>query len=399
MEKFDYQIVGGGLVGLATAYRLHLKYPNSSILLLEKENEMGQHQSTHNSGVLHAGLYYKPGSLKAQLSVQGLRMMVDFCKKHNISHEQCGKIVVARNKKEMDALEKLWHKGKANGLHGLEKLNADQIRQREPHVRGDAAILVPEEGIVDYAGVVSALHHELQQNHVTVLGGRWVTSLRREGGVWVSRTPCETFRAKKVITCCGLYSDRISKCSGLNPYSRIVPFRGEYYNIKKEREYLVRHLVYPVPDNRFPFLGVHFTRMIGGGVEAGPNAVLALSREGYSWKHFNLWDTISSLAYPGLWHFLVKYPSICSYETYRSICKQEFCRSLQQLVPQITPDDLVPGQSGVRAQAMRLNGTLVEDFDFVQGENILHVINAPSPAATASLAIGKHIVENVLYRN
>lgn len=395
MEKFDYLVVGGGIVGLATAHRLHLSHPNSSILLLEKETQLGQHQSTHNSGVLHAGLYYKPGSLKAQLSVQGLRMMVDFCRKHGVAHEQCGKIVVATNRKQLDALDKLWHKGKANGLHGLEKLDREGICQREPHVNGEAAILVPEEGIVDYAGVILALQNELQQRNVTVLCGRHVSNLRKEAGFWIASTLHEKFRAKHVITCCGLYSDRISKRSGLKPCSRIVPFRGEYYKLKQEREHLVRHLVYPVPDSRFPFLGVHFTRMIGGGAEAGPNAVLALAREGYSWKHFNLLDALGSLSYPGLWRFLLRYPSMCGYETYRSFCKGEFCRSLQQLVPEVSTDDLEPGPSGVRAQAMRLDGKLVEDFDFVQGENILHVINAPSPAATASLAIAKHMVEKI----
>lgn len=396
MQKYDYLIIGGGIVGLATAYRLCMQKPKSSILLLEKENWLGQHQTTHNSGVLHAGLYYKPGSLKAKLSVQGLRLMVDFCKKHNIPYDQCGKIVVATNNDQLKTLEKLWHKGKANGLHGLEKLNNEQIKRREPYANGLAAILVPEEGIVDYAAVVEALHHELTEKNVTVLCGRKVSKLMKENGFWYCFTKYEKFRSKNVISCCGLYSDIITKKSGLNSHSTIIPFRGEYYKIKKEREHLVKHLIYPVPDYRFPFLGVHFTRMIHGGVEAGPNAVLALAREGYSWKHFNLLETIRTFSFPGLWSFLVKYPSLCGYEMYRSFVKKEFCRSLRQLVPEIQENDLETGPSGVRAQAMRWNGKLVEDFEFVQGENILHVINAPSPAATASFAIAGHIVEKII---
>lgn len=395
MEKHDYLIIGGGIVGLATAYRLSLVKPNHKILLLEKETDLGQHQSTHNSGVLHAGLYYKPGSLKAELSVQGLRMMVDFCQKHGVAYEQCGKIVVATNDKQLKTLEKLWHKGKANGLHGLEKLDPEQIKMREPYATGKAAILVPEEGIVDYAAVINALRTVLEQRNVLVLTGRHVKKIYKEGAFWYCSTNYEMFRSKYVITCCGLYSDLVVRKSELKSKSRIIPFRGEYYKIKKEKEHLVRHLIYPVPDDRFPFLGVHFTRMVNGGIEAGPNAVLAFAREGYSWKHFNLKETIGILSYPGLWAFLLKYPSLCSYEIYRSFCKKEFCRSLQQLVPAITENDLETGPRGVRAQAMRRNGKLVEDFDFVQAENILHVVNAPSPAATASLAIAKHIVEKI----
>lgn len=395
MEKQDYLIIGGGIVGLATAYRLSLLKPNSKILVLEKEDNLGQHQSTHNSGVLHAGLYYKPGSLKAELSVQGLRMMVDFCQKYDVKYQQCGKIVVATSDKQIETLKRLWHKGKANGLHGLQLLDSKQIKYREPYANGKAAIMVPEEGIVDYAAVITALTTILLHRNVQILTRRNVKKIKKDGLLWKIFTDHETFESKFVISCCGLYSDLITKKSGLKSKSRIIPFRGEYYKIKKEKEYLVRHLIYPVPDDRFPFLGVHFTRMIHGGIEAGPNAVLAFAREGYSWKHFNLNETIGILSYPGLWNFLLKYPSVCTYEIYRSFCKKEFCRSLQQLIPEITENDLEPGPCGVRAQAMRWNGKLVEDFDFVQAENILHVVNAPSPAATASFAIAKHIVEKI----
>ena len=395
MEKYDYQIIGGGIVGLTTALQLRKMRPKSSILLLEKENAVGQHQTTHNSGVLHAGLYYKPGSLKAKLSVQGLRKMVEFCKNHGVAYEQCGKIVVATNSQQTESLQKLWERGVANGLQNLKKLDRNGIKQLEPQANGIAAIHVPEEGIVDYAGVVQALLQELKQKDVLVLTGRKIKKLRNENGFWYSSSEHETFRSKYVVSCCGLYSDRIARMGGSNSPSQIVPFRGEYYKIKKEREHLVRNLIYPVPDSRFPFLGVHFTRMIGGGVEAGPNAVLALAREGYSWKNMNVRDMLETIGYPGLWRFLMKYPSICSYEMYRSFNKQEFCRSLQQLVPEITMQDLEPGPSGVRAQAMQMSGNLVEDFDFVQDQNILHVVNAPSPAATASLAIAEHIVNKI----
>lgn len=395
VHKYDYQIIGGGIVGLATAYQLSVAKPGCKILLLEKETKLGQHQTTHNSGVLHAGLYYKPNSLKAKLSVQGLRKMVAFCKKHNIAHEQCGKIVLATNEQERERLEHLLMRGNANGLKNLKMLNVEQIREYEPYAWGVAAIHVPEEGIVDYAGVVKALHQQLKNREVTVLTGRRVINLKHKNDCWNSYTPYESFSSTHVITCCGLYSDRMARLTQTKGSGMIVPFRGEYYNIKKNRQHLVRNLIYPVPDSRFPFLGVHFTRMIEGGVEAGPNAVLALSREGYSWKHFNLQDTLQTLAYPGLWRFLVRYPSICGYEIYRSFSKKEFCRSLQQLVPAITMDDLEPGPSGVRAQVMRINGSLEEDFQFVRGKNILHVINAPSPAATASFAIAEYIVNNL----
>jgi L-2-hydroxyglutarate oxidase LhgO len=393
--KYDFIVVGGGIVGLATALRVLEARPGTSLLLLEKESGLGRHQTGHNSGVLHAGLYYKPGSLKAKLAVEGLRQMVDFCQKHKVPHEQCGKIVVATEKEELPRLEKLLERGTANGLKGLRKLGPEQIREIEPHAAGLAAIHVPEEGIVDYGAVVEAMAREIQAKGGKIQTGLLVERLEGAGGRWKIKTSNGEFEAKQVVACAGLHADRVVSRSGMKPSAKIMPFRGEYYMIRKERQQLVRNLIYPVPDPQFPFLGVHFTRMIAGGVEAGPNAVLALAREGYTWGNINLRDLAESLLFPGLWKFMMKYPSICSYEIWRSINRKEFCRSLKKLVPEIREDDLEPGSAGVRAQAMSSDGALVEDFSFVEGPGILHVVNAPSPAATASLAIGEEIVRRL----
>ena len=393
--KYDFVVVGGGIVGLATALRILEAKPGTKLLLLEKESALGRHQTGHNSGVLHAGLYYKPGSLKAKLAVEGLRQMVDFCQRHKVAHEQCGKIVVATESKELPRLEKLLERGTANGLKGLRKLGPDQIQEIEPHAAGLAAIHVPEEGIVDYAGVVEAMAQDIRTRGGKISTEEPVESLQEAGGIWRIQTPKNTYEAKQVVACAGLHSDRVVSKSGMKPPAKIMPFRGEYYMIRQERQSLVRNLIYPVPDPQFPFLGVHFTRMILGGVEAGPNAVLAMAREGYSWSNINLSDLAESLSFPGLWKFMLKYPSICSYEIWRSISRKEFCRSLQKLVPEIQEDDLEPGSAGVRAQAMSSDGALVEDFSFVGAPGILHVVNAPSPAATASLAIGQEIVKRL----
>ena len=392
---YDFIVIGGGIVGLGTALRILEAKPGAKLLLLEKESALGRHQTGHNSGVLHAGLYYKPGSLKAKLAVEGLRQMVDFCLRHKVPHEQCGKIVVATEPGELPRLEKLLERGTANGLQGLRKLNAEQIREIEPHAAGLAAIHVPEEGIVDYGAVVKAMASEVRKLGGEIACGSKVEGLRGLGGTWVVQSTKDEYEAKQVVACAGLHSDRVAAKSGMKPSAKIIPFRGEYYMIRKERQSLVRNLIYPVPDPQFPFLGVHFTRMIQGGAEAGPNAVLALAREGYTWGDINLRDLAESLSFPGLWRFMMKYPSICSYEIWRSISRREFCRSLQKLVPEIQENDLEPGSAGVRAQAMSTDGALVEDFSFVEAPGILHVVNAPSPAATASLAIGQEIVKRL----
>lgn len=392
----DVIVIGGGIVGLATAHRLLEARPGLKILLLEKEPKLAMHQTGRNSGVLHSGLYYKPGSEKAKLSVSGLQQMITFCRENGVAYEQCGKVVVATNESELPRLETLWQRGNANGLLGLRKLTPEQIKEIEPHCAGVAAIHVPQEGIVDYPAVCEKLAGLIRKNGGEIVLNARAEKVITENGGKIVETSAGNFHAKFAVACGGLYSDRLVKASGQKPAAKIIPFRGEYFQIKKERQFLVHHLIYPVPDPKFPFLGVHFTRLIHGGIEAGPNAVLAFAREGYSWSDINLRDLAESLGYRGLWKFLARYPSLWSYEIYRSISRAEFTRSLQKLVPEIRSEDLEPGASAVRAQAMNPDGNLIEDFHFEEGPGILHVINAPSPAATASLAIGERIAEKVL---
>lgn len=391
-------VVGGGIVGLAVAHRLLGLRPGLRLLLLEKEPALGAHQSGNNSGVLHAGLYYRPGSEKARLCVSGLRLMTDFCREHGVRHEICGKIVVAASAEELPRLDRLWERGVANGLRGLRRLTGAQIEQIEPHARGLAAIHVPEEGIVDYPGVASALGAAVRARGGELrLGARLLRLLPDRGG-WSAETTVGDFSGSFVVTCGGLHADRLVSASGRKPSARIVPFRGEYFRIRPQRAHLVRNLIYPVPDPKFPFLGVHFTRLVEGGVEAGPNAVLATAREGYRKRDVNLRDLAECVAFPGLWRFFAAYPAMCGSEIRRSLSKREFCRSLQRLVPDIREDDLEAGGAGVRAQAMRPDGSLVEDFLFDEAPRIVHVLNAPSPAATASLAIGDAVARRVLAR-
>lgn len=394
--RTDVIIVGGGIVGLATAYRLLEARPGLRLLLLEKEPGLARHQTGHNSGVLHSGLYYKPGSEKARLSVSGLQQIIAFCREHGIPHEQCGKIVVAVTEDELPRLENLWQRGNANGLVGLRRLTPEQIREIEPHAAGIAAIHVPQEGIVDYGAVCEKLGELIRMNGGQIRFNAKVQKLLYRSNEWIAETSAGEFVARFVVTCAGLHSDRLVRAAGQKPSAKIVPFRGEYYKIKPERQYLVRNLIYPVPDPKFPFLGVHFTRLIHGGIEAGPNAVLAFAREGYRWTNINLRDLAESVCFPGLWKFLAAHPRMCGYEMWRSFSRAEFCRSLQRLVPEIRKDDLLPGGAGVRAQAMTADGKLVEDFHFEEAQGILHVLNAPSPAATAALAIGSKIAQRVL---
>ena len=394
--NYDVVIVGGGIVGLATAHRLLETRPQTRLLLLEKEPKLAAHQTGNNSGVLHSGLYYKPGSEKAKLSVSGLQQMVAFCREHGVAYEQCGKVVVAISQDELPRLEHLWERGNANGLVGLRKLTPEQIREIEPHAAGIAGIHVPQEGIVDYRAVSEKLGELIRNKGGEIRLNTRVLKLIPASDGWTVETTAGEFHTRIVITCGGLHADRLVRASGQKPRAKIIPFRGEYYNIKKERQYLVRNLIYPVPDPNFPFLGVHFTRLIHGGIEAGPNAVLAFAREGYRWTNINLRDLAESLCFPGLWKFLAAYPSMCGYEVRRSLSRSEFCRSLQKLVPEIRKEDLETGGAGIRAQAMTADGKLVEDFHFEEGPGILHVVNAPSPAATAALAIGAKISEKIL---
>ena len=395
MNSSKVIIVGGGIVGLATAYRLAARFPGARICVLEKEGGVGRHQTGHNSGVLHCGLYYKPGSVKARLAVTGIREMVAFCRENGVAHEICGKLVVAADAGEVPRLRALQERGAANGLEGLRWMEREEMREIEPHVGGVAALRVPQEGIVDYAAVCAALVRKLVEHGARVVTGARVTSLLPKGAGWLAETTAGEFEADFLITCAGLHSDRVAELAGERRDMRILPFRGEYYKIRPERQSLVRHLIYPVPDPSFPFLGVHFTRLIHGGIEAGPNAVLAFAREGYRKSDFNARDLFDALTYAGFWRFMRRYPSMCWYELRRSFSRELFCRSLQRLVPEIQPADLATGGSGVRAQAIAPEGELVQDFLLIAKPNALHVLNAPSPAATASLAIGAEIVSMI----
>lgn len=385
-------IIGGGIVGLAAAWRLGERFPGCRITLLEKEDAAGRHQTGHNSGVLHCGLYYKPGSVKARLAVSGIRQMVEFCRENGVPHEVCGKLVVAADEAEVPRLRALEERGRANGLEGLRWLGREEMREIEPHAGGVAALRVPQEGIVDYPRVCEVLVEKLTQRGARVVTKARVERLRPSGAGWVAETPAGEFEADFIINCAGLHCDRVAQLAGERRDLRILPFRGEYYKLRPERQHLVRHLIYPTPDPSFPFLGVHFTRLIHGGIEAGPNAVLAFAREGYRKTDINLRDLFDALTYGGFWRFLRRYPSMAWYELRRSFSRELFCRSLQRLVPEIQPGDLATGGSGVRAQAISPEGDLVQDFRFIARPNALHVLNAPSPAATASLAIGAEIV-------
>jgi L-2-hydroxyglutarate oxidase len=384
-------VIGAGLVGLGTAYKLQRQFPNARITVLEKEPEVGQHQSGHNSGVLHCGLYYKPGSLKARMAVEGIREMTAFCQTHGIPHEICGKIVVATAQDEIPRLEELHRRGAANGLEGLQWLSAEQLREIEPHCAGIAALRVPQEGIVDYPKVSLTLKKLIQDQGGSVQTSRGAEAIERSGSRWIVQTSNGELQADYLVNCAGLHCDRVCRMAGTEPDIKIVPFRGEYFELHPDRQHLVRHLIYPVPDPAFPFLGVHFTRMIRGGVECGPNAVLAFAREGYSLGTLRVADLLESLTYPGLWAFLARYPAVTAHEFLQSILKSRFCAALQRLVPEVRLEDLRPGGAGVRAQAMAPDGTLIQDFAIQQTEHALHVLNAPSPGATASLAIGGYL--------
>lgn len=387
-------IIGGGIVGLATAYQLLNRFPSTRLTLLEKEAGAGRHQTGHNSGVLHCGLFYKPGSSKARMAVQGIRRLTRFCAEHGVRYELCGKVVVATGQREIPRLRTLLERGTANGLTGLRLLGPEQIRELEPHAAGLAGLHVPEEGIVDYGGVTESMVREITRLGGEIRFSSEVIELRDRNG-WHIRTSGGDFDADFLINCAGLQSDRVSHMAGNRDAVKIVPFRGEYYQLKKNREHLVRNLLYPVPDPAFPFLGVHFTRMIRGGVEAGPNAVLALAREAYGRTDYSVRDMVETFTYRGFWRFLLRYPAMCWQELKSSVSKQFFCRLLQRLVPEIQVDDLVKSDAGVRAQALSPSGELLQDFCIVRQERALHVLNAPSPGATACLAIADEVIDRI----
>jgi L-2-hydroxyglutarate oxidase LhgO len=392
-SRNDVTIIGGGIVGLAVALEITKRFPSLRLLLLEKESRVGQHQSSHNSGVIHSGIYYKPGSLKAKLCVEGARALVEFCRAHDIAHQVCGKVIVATHEDEFPRLEELRRRGEANGVTGLQSIGLEQLREIEPHARGLRALLVPSTGITDYAAVCVKYAELIQAQGGTILTSTPVTGLRQLADEIVVETSSPAFRTTYVINCAGLFSDRVSRMAGEEPDVMIVPFRGEYYDLIPERSSLVRALIYPVPDPRFPFLGVHFTRRISGRVDAGPNAVLAFRREGYRRTDFRLRDLASVLAFPGFWRMAAEHWRNGLDEFRHSFSKAAFVHAAQRLLPELSREDLVPGGSGVRAQALKRDGTLVDDFQFVSSRKILHVLNVPSPAATASLAVGRSIVD------
>jgi len=383
-------------VGLSTAYALVTRSPRVRVEVIEKEPELGRHQSSHNSGVLHAGLDYRPGSAKARLAVAGIRQMVRFCEEHAIPHEICGKLVVAVDDREVPCLRTLYERGQANGLRDVAWLSPAAAAELEPHVRCVAAVRVPEEGIVSFPAVIEALAADLRGRGVRIITGSQVQRIDRADQGWRIQAGDHEIAADLLVNCAGLYADRIAALAGEPTRCRIIPFRGEFCTLRPERAYLVRHLIYPVPDPAFPFLGVHFTRMIDGRVQAGPTAVLALAREGYRRSDINVRELVDALRWTGLWRFILRYPRATLSELRRSFSKSFFARALRRLVPELEDGDLLPGAVGVRAQAMAPDGLLIDDFELIERSNAIHVLNAPSPAATASLAIGEEIAARIL---
>jgi (S)-2-hydroxyglutarate dehydrogenase len=396
--NYDIIVVGGGIVGLATALKLKNASPFLKILLIEKENELAKHQTGNNSGVIHSGLYYKPGSLKAKNCIHGYRLLIDFCKENEVPFELCGKIVVATNEKELPLLENLYVRGKQNGLENLKKLNKAQLKENEPHVDGLEGIFVPQTGIVDYKIVAEKYGEILRSKDVDINLSEQVIDVQTSDSKVVVITQKQSYSTKLIINCAGLYSDKVARMTGSDLNVKIIPFRGEYFKLRKEKEYLVKNLIYPVPDPNFPFLGVHFTRMAKGGVEAGPNAVLAFSREGYRKSDINFSELAETLAWPGFQKVASKYWRTGFGEMYRSFSKSAFTKALQKLIPEIQESDLEIGGAGVRAQACDRQGGLVDDFLILEKEHVINVCNAPSPAATSSLAIGETVADLALKR-
>lgn len=389
---YDIAIVGGGIVGLATARALIERKPDLRLVVLEKEVALGLHQTGHNSGVIHSGIYYKPGSHKARLCVEGARLMREFCDVQGIRHETCGKVIVATAPVEVPRLQALHERGVANGVPGLAMIDLARLRELEPHASAVAALHSPGTGIVDFSEVAGALGRDLASREVALELGFEVRAITRvRGGGLALSTREHSVLARHLVNCAGLYSDEVARMAGAAVNVRIVPFRGEYYMIRPGRRDLVRGLIYPVPDPEFPFLGVHFTRTIHGEVEAGPNAVLAFAREGYRIGRVRPGELAGTLGYRGFWAMARRYWKTGSYEMFRSVSKAAFVRALQRLVPELQPDDVHPGGAGVRAQAVTAEGNLVDDFHILDTADAIHVLNAPSPAATASLAIGRHI--------
>jgi L-2-hydroxyglutarate oxidase len=390
VDYTDITIIGGGIIGMAAAMAL-ARSAKESITVLEAEKKLAPHQTGNNSGVIHSGLYYKPGSLKAKNCVEGRKKLYQFCNQHHINVERCGKVVIAATPKEIPNLEELERRGRENGLKGLKRLSANEINQYEPYAAGIDGLFVPETGIVDYKEVTNKYAEiVLEEGHRILKSHRFI-GLQKNKNRFIVKTETGEIETKFLINCGGLQSDRIAKKCGVEPGIKIVPFRGEYYTLKPEKHHLVKNLIYPVPDPAFPFLGVHFTRMIKGGVEAGPNAVLSFKREGYHKFSFSLYDALDTLSFSGFRKMAAKYTKMGFGEFYRSWYKPAFVKALQKLIPAITEEDIVPAPAGVRAQAIENTGALVDDFRIVETDKMIHILNAPSPAATASISIGEKI--------
>lgn len=394
MQAVDVAVIGGGVVGTATAMALLERHPGLSVTVLEKEDRLAAHQTGHNSGVIHSGLYYKPGSLKASTCISGRDALYQFCAEHGIAHERCGKIVVATCAAEISALDLLEQRGRENGLEGIERLDGQGLRNYEPHVAGIAGLFVPQTGIVDYTKVTEAYAQVIRSRGGHLRTCCQVERITRQSSGFVLGTAQGDLSCRFLVNCAGLYSDRLALLSGIATDVRIIPFRGEYYEISAGRCGLVKNLIYPVPDPAFPFLGVHFTRMIGGGLEAGPNAVLAFKREGYGRFSFSLRDTLEMFMFAGFRNLARRYWRVGVQEYRRSFSRKIFVSDLRRLIPELQGEDLRPGGSGVRAQAVDAEGRLLDDFCLVSGDGMIHVLNAPSPAATASISIGRTIADH-----
>ena len=392
-RRYDVAIIGGGIIGLATAMRVAQERPDRKVAVIEKESEIALHQTGHNSGVIHAGIYYAPGSQKANFCSAGGRLLREFCDERGIEYEMCGKLIVATDDSEVPGLEELYRRGMANGAEGLRLIGREEMLEREPHVAGVRAIWSPNTGIIDFTKVAQAYSTEMREAGGDLITDAETLAVSRDGGAMRVETTAGDFSAQNIINCAGLHADSVARMMGADIGVRIIPFRGEYFSLKPESARLARGLIYPVPDPSLPFLGVHFTKRINGSVEAGPNAVLALKREGYSKTSFALKDALGTLGYPGFWRMSAKYWKTGAAEQYRSARKSVFVKSLQTLVPEITGDDLHEPGAGVRAQAVDRKGGLLQDFSIARTEGAIHVLNAPSPGATSSLSISRYIVD------
>ncbi len=393
--RFDVVVIGGGIVGLASSYALLKKRPGTKLVILEKENGVSRHQTGHNSGVIHSGIYYKPGSLKAINCIKGYQMLLEFCDENNIAYDLCGKVIVATEEHELPYLNLLLERGKENGLEGIKMLTGDEIREIEPHCAGISGIKVPQTGIIDYMEVSVKLREKIIEMGGEFHFGKKVTAIKKNDNGYTVQAKND-IETSHILNCAGLYSDKIARMEFGTIDSKIIPFRGEYYMLNKEAHHLVKHLIYPVPDPNFPFLGVHFTRMINGHIEAGPNAVLAFAREGYTKSDVNIAELLETLTWPGFIKVARKYWKTGFGEMYRSFSKSAFTKALQRLIPELNEKDLETAPAGVRAQACLVDGSLLDDFKIIQSDRSLHVINAPSPAATSSLSIGDSVADQLI---